>query len=341
MNKIYFSQYDPRWKNTRYSSTGNNSQTIGTSGCGPTSAAMVISSLTDELVFPTNLAVDFVSRGFRTAGSGTSWAAFEWLGAKYGLNCKKGENINDAINCLNRGGMVIVSVIGSPTALFSTAGHIMVLSGISGDTVEIMDSALYNGKYDLPHRAGKVEVKDHYIYVNVNDLVANARMYYCYETYKYTGIEPLNHTMRVTNVSTRLRIRKSPDINSEIVGYLNNNDVVTVYASTNNWYNIGNGYVSGNYLEELGGTDFTDIYGTGNYRVTVKSVLNVREEPDVNSRAKTFEELSANAQEQIKNFKGTEVNGYVNNMICHVSEVQGVWGKTPSGWICLDYCVRI
>ena len=38
----YYSQIDPRWKNHVYTSTGDNSQTIGTSGCGPTSAAMIV-----------------------------------------------------------------------------------------------------------------------------------------------------------------------------------------------------------------------------------------------------------------------------------------------------------
>lgn len=27
-----------------------------------------------------------------------------------------------------------------------------------------------------------------------------------------------------------------------------------------------------------------------------------------------------------------------NGVTCTVTEVKGNWGKTPSGWICLDYC---
>ena len=40
----YYSQIDSRWKNLMYSSIGNTSQTIGTSGCGPASAAIIVSS---------------------------------------------------------------------------------------------------------------------------------------------------------------------------------------------------------------------------------------------------------------------------------------------------------
>ncbi len=35
-----------------------------------------------------------------------------------------------------------------------------------------------------------------------------------------------------------------------------------------------------------------------------------------------------------------KANGYVKGMVCDVSEVHGNWGKTPSGFICLDYCEK-
>lgn len=41
----YYSQVDSRWKNHSYTSIGDKSQTIGSSGCGPTSASMIISSI--------------------------------------------------------------------------------------------------------------------------------------------------------------------------------------------------------------------------------------------------------------------------------------------------------
>ena len=340
MNKIYFSQYDSRWATQPYTSTNNNSQTIKSSGCGPTSAAMVVSSLRNNIVLPSTMAKDFVASGFRTAGSGTSWSAFDWIASKYLLKCKSTTDINEVINCLNSGGMCIASSRGSNTALFSTAGHILVLSGVRDGKIEIMDSALYNGKYDLPHRKGKVTVEGNYIYVAPANIIPEIRRYYCYTPIDTGKVITSNKTMRVINVDTRLRIRKSPNINSEIVGYLNKDDVVTIYSKNDNWYNIGNGWVSGTYLADMNEAQQYS-HTTGKYRITVNSVLNVRVEPSVNARAKTFEELTANAQSQIKKLKGTGVNGYVNNMVCTVSEIKDNWGKTPSGWICLDYCVKI
>ena len=39
---VYYSQIDSRWKNHPYTAIGKASQTIGTSGCGPTCSAMVV-----------------------------------------------------------------------------------------------------------------------------------------------------------------------------------------------------------------------------------------------------------------------------------------------------------
>lgn len=41
----YYSQVDTRWKNHSYTSINDKSQTIGSSGCGPTSASMIVSSI--------------------------------------------------------------------------------------------------------------------------------------------------------------------------------------------------------------------------------------------------------------------------------------------------------
>ena len=45
----YYSQLDSRWKDKLYTVTGNSSQTIGSSGCGPTVAAMIVSSIRGEI----------------------------------------------------------------------------------------------------------------------------------------------------------------------------------------------------------------------------------------------------------------------------------------------------
>ena len=34
-------------------------------------------------------------------------------------------------------------------------------------------------------------------------------------------------------------------------------------------------------------------------------------------------------------------NGYKKGTICTVTKISGNWGLTPSGWISLNYCVKL
>lgn len=81
-------------------------------------------------------------------------------------------------------------------------------------------------------------------------------------------------------------------------------------------------------------------YETGTYTVTA-DLLNVRTGAGTSYAKKTFKQLTANAQAQIKKLnKGNPANGLVKGCTCTVSQVKDNWGKIPSGWICLDYCKR-
>ena len=79
-------------------------------------------------------------------------------------------------------------------------------------------------------------------------------------------------------------------------------------------------------------------YKCGNYIVEA-DILNVRSGAGTEYKIKTFSQFTSNAQQQIKQLSGKKVNGYVKNLVCTVSKISnGCWGKTPSGWICLEYC---
>lgn len=82
-------------------------------------------------------------------------------------------------------------------------------------------------------------------------------------------------------------------------------------------------------------------YTVGNYKVTKASVLRVREGAGTNYDIVRYEELTANAREKVFKLAGYKADGYVNNLTFTVSQVKDNWGKTPSGWVCLDYCTKI
>lgn len=82
-------------------------------------------------------------------------------------------------------------------------------------------------------------------------------------------------------------------------------------------------------------------YTTGNYKVTA-NLLHVRTGAGTNYAKKTFSQLSADAQKKIKSLNGGKgADGYVKGVTFTASQVSGNWGKTPSGWVCLDYCKKI
>lgn len=83
-------------------------------------------------------------------------------------------------------------------------------------------------------------------------------------------------------------------------------------------------------------------YSAGVYKVTA-NVLNVRNGAGTSYAVKRFSSFTANAKQQIKKLNsGKACNGYVKGVICTVSKVSNsCWGKTPSGWISLEYCMRV
>lgn len=80
---------------------------------------------------------------------------------------------------------------------------------------------------------------------------------------------------------------------------------------------------------------------TGIYKVNT-AVLNVRTGAATTYKVKTFGEFTENAKKQILSICGSKCNGYVKGVVCNVSQISNNnWGKTPSGWICLDYCTEV
>lgn len=102
----YYSQMDSRWKNKLYTSTGNSSQTMGSSACGPTCTAMMVSSIKGTIL-PTTMADLYVQYGFRSANNGTYWSAFRWTADVFDIGYKEVQRLNDVCDLLEENYMVI------------------------------------------------------------------------------------------------------------------------------------------------------------------------------------------------------------------------------------------
>ena len=343
----YISQIDSRWNYYSYTSTGNTSQTIGSSGCGVASAAMIIDSIVGN-VSVTELADVFVDNGYRSANSGTYWSAYRAVADQFDIEYQETDNFDTMINLLRNNHYIIASC---GNGLFTSGGHYIVLYGIDGNTIKIYDPYLYSGKFETSTRRNKVTVSGNTVYCSTTNFrkYANYKQFFCYgynaDTTITTNSTDNNvttetYTRYVATKSSNLNVRNGP--NGTIIGSLSKGSKVTVYETSGSWSRIGNNrWVSTDYLSESTTIQRSTIsrYITGKYKVTTN--IHVRTGPGTNYKAKTYKQLTANARYQNKLCGNAYYNGYRKGVICNVTEVKGDWGKTASGWICLRYCSKI
>lgn len=100
--------------------------TIATSGCGPTSLAMVLTYLLGKEVSPQETAK--LGNGAYTCSAGTYWSYFGDMAERYGVNCEQmGVSGSNIMNNLKDGKTLIMSM---GPGHFTSAGHFIVLRGI-------------------------------------------------------------------------------------------------------------------------------------------------------------------------------------------------------------------
>ncbi len=349
----YYSQIDSRWSNKMYSSVNDRSQTIGTSGCGPTSAAMVVTACKGAIT-PDMMSDLFVRYGYRSANNGTYWSAFRAVADEFNIGYTETSDIQRALQLLQNNNYVVCSV---GNGLFTTGGHFIVLVGIDGDTIKIYDPYLYSGKFETSTRRGKVTVSGNTVYCSVENFknYANAKGFFAYA---HDGNVVVNNTQtvatanytRYVNAKSGLNVRNAP--NGARISGLVNKTRVTVAETSGSWSRITSpvsGWVSSNYLTSYTTTTIqkTKItgYTTGRYKVTKvskNSVLNVRYGASTKYSAKTWRQLSTNARSQNGRLGNYYANGYKNGVVFNaIKIVNNEWALTSSGYVNLKYCVKM
>ena len=116
--------------------------TIASSGCGPSSLAMIITALTGNTVTPDILAKQSTENDYRVCGSGSNHNIAFLASKYYGLKVTS-INPNDevAVNTALRSGAMIL-VAGKGSSPFSEGGHFIAVRGVtSTGKWKIFDSA--------------------------------------------------------------------------------------------------------------------------------------------------------------------------------------------------------
>ena len=253
----YYSQVDNRWKNNIYTSIGNDTQTIGSSGCGPTSAAMIVSSIKGNIT-PDIMANLFVKYGYRSPNAGTYWSAFKWTADVFNIGYSESYKLDDAIEKLKNNNYVIASC---NQGLFTYGGHFVVLVGLEGDYIKIYDSYLYNGKYDVSSRKGKAVVKGNTVYVSIDNFrkYANYQKFFCFKNDRTdvkdntttpviskdntSNVNSVNYQVRIT-ANAGLNIRAGASTSYAVVGGYSKNSIVTIFAESNGFGKTDKGWIS-------------------------------------------------------------------------------------------------
>lgn len=252
----YVSQVDNRWINYPYSVTKNKNQTIGTSGCGVATSAMIIDSIVGN-VSVTELADIFVKYGYRSPNNGTYWSANRAIADEFNIEYQETSNFGVMLEKLKNSNYIIASV---GNGLFTTGGHYIMIYGIDGDNLKIYDPFLYNGKFNTSTRRGKAYVDGNTVFCSVENFknYANYKRFFCY---KYDNNVDKNNSSnintktesytRYVKVNSRLNIRNGAGIGNKVVGKLENGESVTVYETSGDWSRIGeNKWVASKYLVE-------------------------------------------------------------------------------------------
>lgn len=157
---VLYLQFDPKWENHPYGDS-----TMGPTGCGPTSMAMVVATLADKSVTPPQVADwsgqnGHVRPGVPPNGGGSEWELFTEGAKHWGLKAQELFTTNDSpihptrpsqadidavTRVLKSGGLVIAS--GRGAIPFTTGGHILVIRGIDDSGKWLLGDPGHNREY--------------------------------------------------------------------------------------------------------------------------------------------------------------------------------------------------
>ena len=265
----YYSQADSRWANIMYSSVNDTSQTMKSSACGPTSAAIVVSS-SKGAILPTTLANISVDNGYRTANNGTAWAFFPFLADYFDFSeYYSTSNFEKMLSYLSqkdsKGNSKYFVIASCGSGLFTTGGHYIVLVADTNGTITVYDPYLYSGKFNTASRreAGAI--------VDGNSVYVTEESFKTYANYKNFWIFSNDSTDKEANV----------EITQNPIQTVQNNNYNTVvgntYKLTNRTILYANSSMKGTYYTYLKNTrikvlnhvtdniDYIYISATGRY----------------------------------------------------------------------------
>ena len=134
-------QTDPSYKSIEY-----GQGTVYSSGCGPASLCNALDALGIASVTVKAMCAYAVSVGARVSGGTDEATLLKHAAKKYGFTYRTTSKNAELLAHLKSGGVAILHG-GSSYKLFSSGGHFVCAAAASGNTITVLDSYWYNGKY--------------------------------------------------------------------------------------------------------------------------------------------------------------------------------------------------
>lgn len=124
---VTYNQTDPKYANHPY---GKGKSSLLESGCGPTSLAMIVATLTGKTdVTPITIADKYGDTYHGDGGS--QWSLFPVVAKDYNLNFQNlGKDLTKVPEIIKNGGLVLISV---DTGYFTSQSHLMVIRAVTQD----------------------------------------------------------------------------------------------------------------------------------------------------------------------------------------------------------------
>ncbi len=140
---VYYNQLDERYANQPY-----GTDNIGGYGCGPTAMAIVVSSLTDEMVDPIQMARWSYENGYWCSKSGSYHALIPAAARHWGLpvsGCTASEP-QRLLDALAEGKLIVALM---RKGHFTSSGHFIVLRGVKDGKIMVADPSSYTRSEQL------------------------------------------------------------------------------------------------------------------------------------------------------------------------------------------------
>ena len=134
-------QTDASYKNVKY-----GQGTVYSSGCGPASLCNALDALGIASVTVKAMCAYAVSVGARVSGGTDESVLLKHAAKKYGFTYRTTSKNAELLAHLKSGGVAILHG-GNSYKLFSDSGHFVCAVAASGNTVTVLDSFWYEGKY--------------------------------------------------------------------------------------------------------------------------------------------------------------------------------------------------